>query len=72
MDPNVVFSQTLAQHVGQGRPDSEYAIGSTSVCVFWEGRHFPGKNCPHGKDGLEDDIEPGWTVQQANHQERPR
>lgn len=40
-----------------------------SACVFLDGKHvLPGPDCPHGpdKNELGEDIQPGWTVQQAD------
>lgn len=42
-----------------------------SACVFLDGVHFPGPDCPHGpgKNELgEDSPPPGWTVQQADQE----
>lgn len=43
----------------------------TSACVFVDGVEVrPGPDCPHGpgKNETGEDIEPGWTVQQANQE----
>lgn len=43
----------------------------TSACVFLDGHHrMAGPNCPHGpgKNEVGDNVQPGWTVQQANQE----
>lgn len=40
-----------------------------SRCVYLDGKHYPGRLCPHQPGIIEETAEPGWTVQQAANQE---
>jgi hypothetical protein len=47
----------------QGRTAPGFYHLHVSSCVYMDGNHYAGPDCPHDYNGNDpDELEPGWTV----------